>query len=585
MNLQWLCIGILLLATVLSIARLWHGYIQAAVAHRPRVWRILMLIALSSVCAMFLYAALFPPVRYVHTERLLILSAHADVSTIKNKAARVIALPEATKITGVERVPDLATALRRYPDVGAIDVIGDGLPLRDMDAARGLLMHFSPSQLSDGIQALSWSEKISPGMRWWLRGRVNPSQTTTLELLDPANVVIARQQSDVQGGFVFSDTARAAGQATYHVRVLNAQKKILETLTLPISVEREAPLRVLSLAGGPSPELKFLRRWARDADIALESRIELGQGMQIHTENSVISAANLQDLDLLILDERAWHALSSANKTILMEALNNGLGVLLRLTGTINSNTVNEWRKLGFWVSEHAMARSVRLHEPQGRTLLPELTRRPVRVQSHDAAVLLQTNNAEPLAIWRAQAQGRIALWWLTDSYKLALIGAVDRHAQLWSEAATILARARSQAMIKSQQQHVWVNARSIYCGLVESARVREPNGQVSQLVIDKHGANKSCAGFWPRQAGWHRLYSGMHSQAFYVRANGEASGLWAGVIRDATMQQVDHVARQSNPVQISMPGRHWPYFLLWLLLSSLLWVFERSKWGMPSTV
>lgn len=595
MNTSLLCGLLLILAVLLSSARLCWNYFHTVEPQRPRVWRITMLIVLQLASAALLYFSLFPPPQQSTAERLVVVTAKANASAIKNVRGRVIALPEAPPFAGVERVADLASALRKYPGVGSVDIIGDGLPHRDIDAARNLSVSYSPAKLPEGIIDLAWSERVSPGMRWWLRGRVNYSQAVTVELLDPSGVVIDHTQinarkdhglnrglvaKDAHAAFVLSDTARAAGQANYQLRILDAQKKIRETVLVPLLVERVKPLRILSIAGGPNPELKYLRRWASDAGIAFESRVELGRGMQIQTANSTLSASSLRDVDLLILDERAWSAMSASNKNAVLESLNAGLGVLLRLTGALSSNSAGELRQLGFTVADSAITQGVRLPETQGKQQLPELSRRPVRVQSADGMALLQTDKAEPLAIWRAQGQGRIALWWLTDSYKLALSNAADVHGQLWSEAASTLARSRTQAGLESRQQHLWVNQRGVYCGLAESARVQEPSGQFSALVVDTEAVNSGCAAFWPRQPGWHHLISDSNSLRFYVRASAEAAGLKFNALREANRQLLGNRMPQYKPALIAVPAPHWPYFVFWLLLTALLWMLERSKWG-----
>lgn len=576
---------VLLFAVLLSCARLlWH-FSQTINAERPHAWRIMALIILQIACAALLFFSLFPPERQTRAERLVIVSAHAQSSAIKTSQGRVLALPEAPVFAGMERVADLASALRKHPGVDSIEVIGDGLPLRDVDAARHLSVHQSPGKLPDGIVALSWTERVSPGMRWWVSGRVNGTEPRIVELLDPANVIVDRAQTDKDGRFKLSDSSRSAGQANYHIRAVTAQKKIAENLVVPLFVENSKPIRILSLAGGPNPELKYLRRWASDAGAVLESRVELGQGMRIQTANSDISAAGLRDLDLLILDERAWNAMSPSSKQLLVEALNNGLGVLLRLTGPLTVAAANDLRRLGFSVSDSTITQGVRIAEPQGKQLLPELNRRPVRVQSRDGMPLLQTDKSEPLAIWRSQGQGRIALWWLTDSYKLALSNALEQHGQLWSEAAATLARARVQPVLQSRQQHLWINQRAVFCGLAENARVQESDGQSSPLIADLQGANKGCAAFWPRRAGWHVLNSRSERLPFYVRASTEAPGLQASAMREANNQLSSRQIPPNKQAMVSVPGNHWPYFIFWLLLTALLWILERSKLGFKKTV
>lgn len=589
MNISLLCLWILFIAVLLSSARLCWNYFRAPMQQQPRVWRVIALIIFQVASAAALYFSLFPPSRNAPAEHLVIVTAHADASAIKSTYGRVIALPEAPLFAGSERMVDLASALRKYPGVSSLEIIGDGLPLRDIDAAQNLTVHYSPTKLPKGLMQLAWSEQVSPGMRWWLRGRVNCRQAISVELLDPSGTVVDRLQlkpasaSDVNHGFgefVLSDTARAVGQANYQLHVIDAQKKVLESVLVPLFVERVKPMRVLSLAGGPNPELKYLRRWASDAGIALESRVELGQGMQIQTANSAISAASLRELDLLILDERAWSAMSANNKSLVLASLNAGLGVLLRITGSLSGSAASELRQLGFSVADSAITQGVHLPEAQGKQLLPELSRRPVRVQSRDGMVFLQTDKNEPLAIWRAQGQGRIALWWLTDSYKLALSNSADLHSQLWSEAASTLARARVQADVLSRQQHLWVNQRGVYCGLKENANVLEPNGQNSPLLVDSEGVIKGCAAFWPRQPGWHVLTSNSNSLRFYVRASAEAAGLKANALQEANNQLLSNRISNSTSASIAVPGSPWLYFIFWLLLSALLWMLERSKWG-----
>jgi hypothetical protein len=580
MSIQQLCFWLILFALLLCSARLAWNFFKTAKEQRPHAWRIIALIGLQSASAALLYVSLFPSMQQSTAQRLVLLSANAELSATKLSNSRVLALPEAPVFEGIERVADLASALRKYPGVASIDIVGDGLPLRDMDSARNLAVHYLPTTLPEGFIALAWSDQMSPGMRWWLSGRVNTSMPMVIELVDPAGVVVDRIQTDKHGSFKLSDTARAVGRANYHIRIVDANNKIRETLLVPLLVERAKSLRVLSLAGGPNPELKYLRRWASDAGIDLESRVELGAGMQIQTANSAISAASLRELDLLILDERAWSAMSAGNKNLVRESLNAGLGILLRITGSLSGSAASELGQLGFSVADSAITQGVRLPETQGKQLLPELSRRPVRVYSRDGIVLLQTDKAEPLAMWRAQGQGRIALWWLTDSYKLALSNASDRHAQLWSEAATTLARARLQSGITSRQQHSWVNQRSVYCGLAENARIQEPNQQLSMLIADAEGVNKGCAAFWPRQPGWHIVSSATQSKHIYVRASSEALGLKAHELREANMQLLGNRIAQTKATAIAAPGLHWPYFLAWLMLTALLWLLERAKWG-----
>lgn len=580
MNIPQACIALLALAACVGVGRLLYGVQRTDRQSRPKAWRVTVLVLLQFGSAALLYFTLFPPVRLAPAQNLVVLTAQGKAVDVAPGKGRIVALPEAPAQAGITRVPDLAGALRRYPGATSVQIIGDGLPLRDIDAARGLAVVFKPAPLPDGLIGLSWPPQVSPGMRWQLHGRVHYRQPVTVELLDPGNAVVASTTPDAQGGFSLSDGARSAGQSLYRVRVLGAGKKPLEILDVPVWVEKTAPLRVLMLSGGPNPELKYIRRWASDAGIELESRIALGQGMQIQTGNAGLNAANLREQDLVILDERAWNGLGAGGRRTLVEALNGGLGILLRLTGPLVGSAGGELRALGFSVQETNAVQGIRLQEGREKPLLPELSRRPLRVQSPDGVVLLRTDKNEPLAIWRAQGQGRIGLWWLTDTYKLALGGASSRHGQLWAEAAATVARARDNPVLQNRQQHVWVDQRSVICGLSDKAAVREPDGRISQLLIETKGVNTGCSAFWPRRAGWHAVNSKTAQLPFYVRAAGEAPGLKANALREGTLVLAGGRPAAGTTSEIPVPGPHWPYFLAWLLVTALLWALERSRLG-----
>jgi hypothetical protein len=579
MSLQHVCLALLVLALAIGSGRLLFGVWRRSAATKPKSWRVAALVLLQAGSAVLLYFTLFPPMRFAPAQQLTVLTAKAQAADAGPAAGRIVALPEAGRQAGVERVADLASALRRYPGTDRVHILGQGLPVRDTEAARGLSVRFKPSPLPEGVIALHWPMQLAPGMRWQLHGQVNYRQPVTLELLDPAGAVVNRAPADAQGKIRLSDAVRGPGQADYRLRVVDARRKALAVLDVPLKVVAPMPLRLLMLSGGPNPELKYIRRWAADAGLAVESRIELGQGMRIQTDQAALTAANLREQDLLILDERAWNGLGVGGRRTVIAAVNDGLGLMLRVTGPVGAGA-NDLRALGVSIQENAAVQGVKLPSDPGQSPLPELNRRPVRVQSPDGVVMLRTDKDEPLAIWRAQGQGRVAVWWLTDTYKLALGDASSRHNQLWAEAAAVLARSRDLPALQNRQQHLWVNQRLTVCGLSDTATVLEPDGRSRALLIDDQGANPGCAGFWPTQPGWHTVAGKAAQLPFYVRGANEAPGLKANALRESTLALLGESAHAGEAMKVPVPGPQWPYFLAWLLVTALLWALERTRWA-----
>jgi hypothetical protein len=119
-------------------------------------------------------------------------------------------------------------------------------------------------------------------------------------------------------------------------------------------------------------------------------------------------------------------------------------------------------------------------------------------------------------------------------------------------------------------------------CGVSGSAKVVAPNGKEVPLTIDPAAGARSCAGYWPSDAGVHTIVQPGRDRvqefAFFVfpeaalkvpmaRATGEATAQWAAAQDLPTARDA---AERSGP--------RWPYFLGWLLLSGLLWFGER-RW------
>lgn len=577
MSMQLIVMSLLFMVVLFNSIRL---LVQARTQAKPL--RLIAILVLQVGSAILLYVTLFPPERYAVAERLQILTANAKPVPLNSPAnGRVLALPEAAVAISIERVPDLASALRRYPGITEIDVLGDGLPMRDWDAAHTVSIRYKALPIKQGIVELGLPEITAPGERWTVSGRLAHAAPVWVELLDPGHAVVARTLVDAQGHFALSDIARGQGNVLYQLRAVDAQKKNLETLSFPVITMAPQRLRILSISGGANPELKYLKRWAVDADVSLQSSIALGMGMQIQTAPVSFTASSLREVDLLLLDERAWMALSASSKQAVREALQQGLGVLLRITGPLSANARAEWRALGFTITESDAVQMLRLPEPNQQTNLPALTRQSIRVQAPDGVSLFNDNQGDTIGVWRAEQLGRVGVWWLNDSFNLVLSGHADVYGAMWSKISTTLARAKQKPRLSLPDNPMWVNERAVFCGLAQNARIETAQGQQLALLVERQGASKNCAAYWPELSGWHTLKSADQVQPFYVRPANDAPALHQRAIQQAMMALTASKPQQSlKDSRVAVPGLHWPYFLAWLLLTTLLWWLERIRWA-----
>jgi hypothetical protein len=564
---------VLVLAVLVASVRLaWPR--SAASPVRP--WRTALLLVGQAAGAWLLYLAMFPPTIRATSATLVVVTADATEAQLARiePQDRVVALPEAPISTTVERVADLATALRRDPAVGRLRIVGAGLPPRDRDAARHLSLEFDPAPLPRGLVELRSPRQVPSGSSWRVSGVVNEVPGGTVELLDPAQRRVGIVAAGDDGRFTMQADARVPGRAAFRLRIRDAAETVVEEIEVPLLAVAGAPLRVRVQSGAPSAELKYLRRWALDAGVQLQSELTLRPGVRMRRSAVPLSAGSLRELDVLILDERAWQSLGAAGRAALTDALRAGLGVVVRVTGALTDRDRRELRALGFEVREAELPTSVRLAGVQ-----TTLTRRPLQVQSRDGVPLLRDGGGEPLAMWRAEGQGRIALWWLGDSFRLALDGSPAAHGTLWSQALATVSRARGAREPQLLGSDPRMNARQVICRLEAdaAANVHTPDGQRVPLLRESSG----CAAYWPESAGWHVLATGDGDWPFHVRADGEAPGLHARELRAATAAMV---ANRSGPPEAQppggVPGTPWPYVLGCLIALGATWWLERSRFG-----
>lgn len=610
MNLPlWLAV-LLALAVVLAWVRLLRWQRSAPIASRSRSWRMAALWLLQPLCAALLYFTLLPPTLPTEAGTLVVATASSTRIGIQVAGDRLIALPEAPALPNAERVPDLATALRKYPGRQRLRIVGAGLEPRDREAARGVPLTFDAPALPRGVVRLDGPQQVAAGTGFQVGGQVNGVDQGSVELIDPAGQQVDVVSLAFNGEFLLTGTARVPGQAVFTLRVRDAQRKPVEEIQVPLwAIADQAP-RVLLLAGAPSPELKYLRRWATDAGLPLHSQLSVGGGMQLGDAPLRVDAATLQRFDLVVLDERSWAALSAGERAALSEATRKGLGLLLRATGPLSDATRRQWQALGFALSPGSDTATVRLpaesvdeealrarrglatadtadasHGPQEEN--PALTRRAMTMGGSDTTPLLHDGEGTVLAVWRAEGLGRIAVWSLTDSFALALTGQGARHAELWSSAFATLARARADAKPRIEPQPRQ-QQRTALCGLGGKPRVVAPDGQVTTLLPDPTTGDFACAAYWPQRPGWHVLQqtdeAGEHSRPFYVYATDAAHGLRAADLRNATLRLLaipqEAAAAPAGNGQPDRRGPSWPWLLALLIAFAALWWLERARFG-----
>lgn len=597
--------ALLAAGVLLAWARLAWWQARAPAGERASRVRLLALFVLQPACAALLYFTLVPPRQATTAEAtLVVMTARASGLPLPGPlaGARRIALPEADTVADAERMPDLATALRAHPGVRNLHVVGAGLEARDLDAVDGRAVAFTPAPLPRGVVRLAPLAETAPGTAFAVAGRVEGVPQAKVELHDPAGQRIDFAAIDAQGGFVLHGLARLPGPARFALQVLDAEQRRVETLAVPVWTQAPAPPRTWVLAGAPNAELKYLRRWATDAGLPLHLQVGVGGGLQLGDPPLPLSPDTLRRFDLLVLDARSAAALGAGQRAAVRAAVRDGLGLLLRADGPVSPELARAFGlpaqagndELPLLLPRPAPDDAAwRARRGNGSTEapvdaeavaagLPVLAQRRLRAVAPDALPLLRDAEGRPVAYWRAEGRGRVAVWAPQDSYVLALAGHGDLHGALWAGAFASLARAAGEdtppPVVPDDAR---VELRTRLCGLPDAAHVLPPEGgRRIALHIDPATGPARCAAFWPTNPGWHYLDTGAARWPFHVRDADEAPGLRAAELRERTLALTgaDPATVPATASGEGERGPSWPWFLGWLAAAALSWWLERHR-------
>jgi hypothetical protein len=567
-------------------AHLWVGGILAMAAaiaiwrKRDRGARDLGL-WLQLPAAALLYCGLFPPPLTLRGDALTVVTAGEATSESPPRNQPIVVLAGAQGPALAESAPDLATALRRHPGVSRLTIIGGGLSARDRAAVAGRALTFQAAP-ARGLVELHAPASVPVGREWALSGRA-ASATRRVELRDPGGAVVDAVDVDPAGRFSLSAMARGAGAVRFELRLLDQAHAVEESTSVPLIVVGGTPIRVIVRYGAVNPELKYWRRWATDAGLTFSVSAALTQGVSVRAGEARLTPTTLAETDVVMVDARGWSTLDADEKAALKEAIPRGLGLLLRADAAITPETIADWRDLGFMLTPASTPERVTLDRRLGLRDRTPFTAAAVTVTAPASSVEFAADDGTPLA-WRHDVDdGRIALWSLVDTYRLILLGEPERYATLWASTLESLARPQAPAPPAPRlPRETWVLERAVLCGLGSAAGVRTPSGQTVGLTIED-----GCAGYWPGEAGWHRLETGGAVWPFYVRADDDGRSLHAALDAAATVALVTpdgfgSTGTTGKSAALHTPMARWPWLLGWLAVSAVVWWWERRRPNPP---
>lgn len=486
-----------------------------------------------------------------------------------------LALPGAPLPTGAHRIPDLASALRAQPRIHRLFIVGDGLPARDREAAAGLQWQFDAAP-EIGLLELQAPERVLVGQSWPLSGRV-AADVAQINLRDPSGAISATTAPDRTGHFHLTAAAKGAGPQRFVLQTLDAAQAPIDTSSVPVVAAPGQALKIIVRAGPPNPELKYWRRWAADAGLEVALQSELSAGLAVHSNDRPLNSTTLAAADLLIVDGRAWPRLDAAEKSAVQAAVQDGLGLLLRVDGPISAATAADWATLGFRRAaddgEASETRELSLSRQWAAPPAAEVSIWPDRYLGGRTPAFLDSDEHEALGWLLSAGRGRIALLRTLDSYRLILTGQATLYNALWGQLMQAVARPQSALAAP-----IWPDGWA-FQWRAQRTRVCAPGDDGSTHIATVPPLY--CGTYWPAQSGWQQLQDFGSDWPYYVRDDDDGAHLLAHQRQQATRAlltgppatgkdergETDRWRQRlsATPVRAILLG-------VWLLLMSLVW-------------
>ena len=523
-------------------------------------------------------------------------------------------------------LPDAATWRRRFPAVGRVHILGDGMEPAELPALAGLRVEFNPvpepADTKPAVRSLRCPRVLTLGEPLAIEGRVSGlpvggSATLTLESPDGTTTAADTTPAgaDGTGGFALRAPSPAAtGPWTFRLRSKDAS--IDETLGVAV----RAPVlpRVLVLESAPRFDTAALRRWYEEAGGTLRARLRLGQDRYrffatsgAAAEFGALDGPLLAGCDLVVADARALAALPPPERDALRAAVTDtGLGLLALADDAVlppaqiapdrawifpwtlraldpsadPADAGTEHLSRVAWIGSGAPAE---IALPVGSC---EIVPRP----GQDPA--MRDDQGRTLAAAADCGRGTVALTLVRETGRWRRADAPGLFAGYWSALFARTARPTETpgrwtladgddgpAFVDRPLEFFWSGAAD---APPPTASVRDPSGSPPVALApaaDGRVPGRWRVTFWPRRAGWHRLES-VDGAAFPFQVS-PAEG-WAALAAARRRQATARFAARSSdrlalPAQVApvpVPAGWW--FAAFGLGAGFLWAERRLAAG-----
>jgi len=571
-------------------------YKEVSRANQARLlWRIL-----ASIVAVACFILLIVPIRYeTHLKQnageIILLTEGTNLDSVANLKGKKYTLPSVDlKNTKATTIADLSYFLKSNPNIRKLNVYGYGLTAAELENLKGYQISFHPSANPTGIIAAGWPAKLKTSEPLQVQGTYQNTRNETVKLLlkglgkavDSVNI-----EANANKSFSFKTTPKQTGKAVYQLLALQKNDTLAKE-AVPVQVGDQPSMKVLILASFPDFEYKFLKNWLYENQYPLAFRSQISKNkyasdfLNMDSINlSQINASSLKKFDILIIDEEELAAISPGERSSINIAVNNGMGLLVRINGAKALTTLSG--KFNRFESPALKDKPLNLSISEDQFKLKSL---PVeqtlflKSGQNDQSVVTDASGKTVVSS-SISGYGKILISSISSTYNWLLSGQKTDYTSYWSKLLANAARRRNDIQsVNIIPQFPVVNQKArIITDLTASAKI--PALKIDSVQLSPRQNMELPfqwdALYWPQKAGWVNLQVTQNIEPIYIYKKTDWQALKNQQNLNDTHQFIKNLGTAVNNTQlkdvvIEEEISIWWFFTGFLLAAAFLWYESR---------
>lgn len=458
-------------------------------------------------------------------------------------------------------------------------ILGDGLPLSQLDALTNTNIHYLPSAETMGIQTLQVPNQLTVNETNFIQGTLHSTIPARLRLMGPGGVEDSLTITEEKSSFSLAFKPLSSGKFLYSLEWSTGSQSFQEKL--PLEVLPAKKLNTLFLQAAPGIEVRMLKSYLVENGHGISARYQLSKEKYRYeyvnstTTITTLTADLLKKFDLVILETATLSSLSQREQRSLEQAVKEGLGLLILLNSIPDKQDVlHRFMSVRKRTTEEDTLSLALIDQKKYKLKIgPVLAGEQPYLVSH-----LQKGSAV-YAGHVSLGFGKVGFQILEETYRLSLEGEKEAYAACWTSLLKGTSRkteTSSQLQLKNDFP-VYPNDALHFSILHETAPRLTAGGIAIPLQEDVNIDNVWSGKNWTDSIGWQHVENSIDSTSlnYYVSGPEEWKTLRIQkqkqelLNRIATTETVSPNQQQAERKEV----KSWIFFLTFLLSTAFLWL------------